>query len=190
MAACRCRSGLTLGSGLYAIAGNFWIGASWWRRRVRANSVNANVGVSGLQCHDRDPGSSSMPVSTPSGAGSNVFVIGAGFNHVTLSAPGSGTYENVTIVGPLQTCTGGVSLTEGASATTVDGALYFPIGPMALSGGASIGNGAGQCLEIVATQITLSGGTAISASPCFAGAGASWDAASRGVAGPPLRRSA
>lgn len=159
--------GLTLGSGLYAIADNLWIGASSGGD-VWCQSVNANVGVSGSNVTIAIAGSSSMPVSTPSGAGSNVFVIGAGFNHVTLSAPTSGTYENVTIVGPLQTYTGGVSLTEGASATTVDGALYFPIGPMALSGGASIGNGAGQCLEIVATQITLSGGTAISASPCFA----------------------
>ena len=162
--------GLTLGSGLYAIAGNFWAGASAGGD-VTCNSVA--VGVSGTNVAIALTGSSSKAVSTPSGAGSNVFVIGAGFNHVTLSAPGSGTYQNVAIVGPLSTSvTGGISLTEGASATTVDGALYFPNGPMALSGGASIGSGAGQCLEIVATQITLSGGTAV-ASQCLAGAGAS-----------------
>ncbi len=159
--------GLTLGSGLYAIAGNFWAGASNGGD-VTCNSVA--VGVSGTNVAIALTGSSPKAVTAPS---TNVFVIGSGFNHVTLLAPGSGTYQNVAIVGPLSTSvTGGFSLTEGASATTVDGALYFPNGPMTLSGGASIGSGAGQCLEIVATQITLSGGTAV-ASQCLAGAGAS-----------------
>ena len=159
--------GLTLGSGLYAIAGNFWAGAGGGGD-VTCNSVA--VGVSGTNVAIALTGSSPKAVTAPS---TNVFVIGGGFSHVTLLAPGSGTYQNVAIVGPLSTSvTGGFSLTEGASATTVDGVLYFPNGPMTLSGGASIGSGAGQCLEIVATQITLSGGTAV-ASQCLAGAGAS-----------------
>jgi hypothetical protein len=38
-----------------------------------------------------------------------------------------------------------------------------------MSGGASLGNAAGQCLEIIASQITLTGGTA-AGSLCFGGA--------------------
>ncbi len=159
--------GLTLGSGLYAIAGNFWAGASSGGD-VTCNSVS--VGVSGTNVAIALTGSSPKAISAPS---TSVFVIGAGFNHVSVSAPASGTYQNVAIVGPLSTSVrGGMSLTEGASATTVNGALYFPNGPMALSGGASIGSGAGQCLEIVGTQVTLNGGTAV-ASQCVAGAGTS-----------------
>ena len=63
---------------------------------------------------------------------------------------------------------------EGASATTVDGVLYFPNGPLNfLSGGASIGSGACRRLEIVATQITLERQGRRSRSQCLAGAGAS-----------------
>ncbi len=159
--------GLTLGSGLYAIAGNFWAGASGGGD---VSCANGSVGVSGINVAIALTGSSPKAIRAPS---TSVFVIGSGYNHVAVSAPGSGTYQNVAVVGPLSTSvTGGISLTEGATATTVNGALYFPNGPMALSGGASIGSGAGQCLEIVATQVTLNGGTAV-ASQCLAGAGTS-----------------
>jgi Flp pilus assembly protein TadG len=153
--------GLRLGAGLYAVTGSFLIGASGGGDVWCANA-NANVGVSGANVTIAVAG-------LGAGSRSNVFVIGAGFNHMTLSAPTSGTYDNVAIVGPLSTSvTKGMLLTEGASATAVGGALYFPNGPMTLSGGASIGAGTGACLEIVASEITLSGGTSISAAQCFA----------------------
>ena len=160
--------GLTLGAGLYAIADKFWVGAN---SGGDVTCSGAQVGVSGSNVTIAVAGSSSMAVTAPSGAGSNVFVIGAGFSHVALSAPSSGTYQDVAIVGPLSTSvTGGAVLIEGAAQTTVGGAFYFPNGPLALSGGASIGSSIGQCLEIVASQITLSGGTSITASRCFAAA--------------------
>ena len=150
--------GLTLGSGLYAVSGSFLIGASsggdvW--------CAGQNVGVTGANVTIAIAASGAQ-------TGSNAFVIGSGFSHVTLSAPTSGTYKNVTIVGPLSsTVTNGMLLDEGASATTVGGTIYFPNGPMTMSGGASVANGANQCLEFVASQITLSGGTSMTASPCF-----------------------
>ena len=161
---------LTLGSGLYAIAGNFWVGASAWRRRdVQQRPPGRRVRD---QCRDRDRGLFAQ--GREHAAASDKCLrhrrrvqprdaIGPGFGNLPKCSDRRAAVD----LG-----TGGFSLTEGASATTVDGALYFPNGPMALSGGASIGSGAGQCLEIVATQITLSGGTAV-ASQCFAGAGAS-----------------
>ena len=127
---------------------------------VWCSSVNANVGVSGSNVTIAVAGSSSMVVRAPSGAGSNVFLRQRRVQRGDALGPDLGNLQNITVVGPLSTCTGGVTLTEGGSAT-IGGALYFPNGPMALSGGASIGNGADACLEIVASQITLSGGTSI-----------------------------
>ena len=157
--------GLTLGAGLYAVAGSFLVGASGGGD-VWCQSVNANVGVNGAGVTIAVAGSGAT-------AGSNVVVVGAGFSHVTISAPTTGTYQSVAIVGPLSDSNTGASLTEGASGTTIGGAIYFPNGPMTLSGGASVGNGSGECLEIVATAITLTGGTSITAAPCFASSGGS-----------------
>ncbi len=155
--------GLTMGSGLYAVTGSFLVGASGGGD-VWCSSVSANVGVS----------ASNVAIAVAgSGAGANAFIIGAGFQHVTISAPTSGTYENVAIVGPLSGSTAGMSLNQGASNATVDGALYFPLGTIALDGGASIGNGAGQCLEIVANEVTLTGGTAMASTCSFGGSGGS-----------------
>jgi Flp pilus assembly protein TadG len=154
--------GLTLGAGLYAVTGSFLVGASGGGD-VWCQSVGTNVGVYGLNVAIAVAGSGAA-------SGSNVFVVGSGFGHVTISAPSSGTYQSVAIVGPLSaSATGGMSLNQGASNATVNGALYFPNGTIALDGGASIGNGANQCLEIVANQVTLTGGTAMASSCPFAG---------------------
>ena len=162
--------GLQLGSGLYAVTGSFLVGASGGGD-VWCASASANVGVSGSNVTIAVAGSGAAN-------GANVFVIGAGFNHLTVSAPTTGAYKNVTIVGPLSTsATGGILLDEGASATTLGGSIYFPNGPMTLSGGASVANGANQCLEIVAADITLSGGTSMTAAPCFASSSGSQAAA-------------
>ncbi len=152
--------GLTLGSGLYAIAGNFWLGVNGGGD-VWCQGVNANVGVYGLNVTIAVTGSSPKAVTPPSGSPTPALYVSAGFSGVTISAPTSGTYQNVAIVGPLSTSTtAGITLNEGGSAT-IGGALYFPNGPMTLSGGSSASNGANQCLEIVATAVTLSGGTSI-----------------------------
>jgi hypothetical protein len=42
-----------------------------------------------------------------------------------------------------------------------------------LSGGASVGNGTGQCLEVIASQVTLSGGTALATTCTGLGGGSS-----------------
>ena len=41
----------------------------------------------------------------------------------------------------------------------------MPNGAVSLSGGAGVGNGAGQCLQLVGSQVTLSGGSTL-ASAC------------------------
>ena len=66
--------------------------------------------------------------------------------------------------------TGGAAFAEGAANTSLSGAFYFPQGAITLSGGASVGGGTGQCLELIGTQVSLSGGTA-AASNCVNGGG-------------------
>jgi hypothetical protein len=63
------------------------------------------------------------------------------------------------------TNTAGATFAEGSSGTSLSGVFYLPYGPVTLSGAANVGNGTGQCLELIGSQITLSGGTAL-ASTC------------------------
>jgi hypothetical protein len=89
------------------------------------------------------------------------FCITGGYSNVTLTAP---TATNITVIGPnSSTNTSGAVLTAGASGAAITGAFYFPNGPFSMSGGASVGGGG--CFEVIANQVTLSGGTAI-ASTC------------------------
>jgi len=60
---------------------------------------------------------------------------------------------------------GGATFSAGASGNSLSGAFYFPSGPITLSGAGSVGNGAGQCLELIGLSITRSGGWAL-ASTC------------------------
>jgi hypothetical protein len=54
----------------------------------------------------------------------------------------------------------------------LSGVFYFPSAPITLSGAGSVGNGAGQCLELIGSTISLSGGSAL-ASTCAGLAGSS-----------------
>jgi hypothetical protein len=65
---------------------------------------------------------------------------------------------------------GGASFTQGASGNSLSGAFYFPGAPITLSGAGNVGNGAGLCLELIGSIITLAGGSAL-ASACSGLAG-------------------
>jgi hypothetical protein len=156
--------GTVLGSGVYTITGYMDLGGS------SGGDVSCNgttVGLSGAGV-TIVLGGSNLPTSgTCSG---EVFCVAAGYNHVALTAPtGSAATAGLVVVGPAS-ASGGAAFAEGASNTSLSGAFYFPQGPITLSGGASVGGGTGQCLEMIGTQVSLSGGTA-AASNCVAGGG-------------------
>jgi hypothetical protein len=68
-------------------------------------------------------------------------------------------------VGPTSSSnTNGASFAEGATGTSMSGAFYMPYGAVSLSGGASVGNGTGQCFEVIGSQVTLSGGSELASS--------------------------
>ncbi|MDB5545287.1 MAG: hypothetical protein JWO64_2436 [Hyphomicrobiales bacterium] len=158
-------AGVTLGAGLYAVSGYVALGASGGGN-VTCNGVS--VGVRGT---DVTIAVAATPAILGSGSCNGKAVcMGAGFNSVVLTAPTTGAYKDLLLVGPTSTSnSAGFTLVEGAT-TTFAGAIYVPNGSLALSGGASIGNVAGQCLQIVARDMTLSGGTSITSNACVSGA--------------------
>jgi len=156
--------GTSLGAGIYTVTGYFALGANG------GGDVTCNGSYFGLT------GTNVTLVlggaSTPSSGtcSTYVFCLAAGFSNVTLTAPTSGTMANLAIIGPASSSiSGGALFAEGSSSTSLSGALYFPNGPISVTGGASIGDKSGQCLQIVGSSVTLSGGTA-AASSCLASA--------------------
>jgi Putative Flp pilus-assembly TadE/G-like len=156
--------GTTLGSGVYTVSGYVAFGDN---------------GGGDVTCGGQAVGVSGTNVTfvigasvTPSGnCAGQAFCVAAGFGHVTLTSPTSGSNQNLLVIGPTSTTnTAGAKFTQGASGTTLSGAFYLPNGPVNLSGSGSINNGGG-CLELIGSQITLAGGSAI-ASTC-AGIGGS-----------------
>jgi hypothetical protein len=107
-------------------------------------------------------GSSTPSSGTCSG---EAFCVASGYGHVTLTAPSSGNNTNLIVIGPSSsTNTAGATFAEGASNTSLSGAFYIPNGAFTLSGGSSVGNGTGQCLEVIASEVSLTGGTTLASS--------------------------
>jgi hypothetical protein len=155
--------GMILGGGIYTVSGYVALGASGGGDVTCGGN---SVGVSGTGVTFVTGGASTPAAS--SSCSNTAFCLASGYNHVTLTAPTSGAAAYLLVIGPSSSSnTLGATFTDGASATSLSGAFYFPYGPLSLGGGASVGNGSGQCLELVGSQITLSGGSA-TASTCIA----------------------
>ncbi len=122
----------TLGAGVYTVAGNVGFGSGGGGGFVTGSGVSVIV--------------------------SGTFTVTAGYNTVTLTAPTSGTMQNVVVAG---NGAGGATFSAGASGNSLSGVVYFPSGPISLSGAGNVGNGAGQCLELIGSSITLMGGSAL-----------------------------
>jgi hypothetical protein len=103
-------------------------------------------------------GGSQLPASgTCTG---QAYCVAAGYSTVSTTAPSVGPTAQFLAIGPqAASARAGALFAEGAN-TSLSGVFYFPNGPVALTGGASVGNGSGQCLQIIASRISLSGGTA------------------------------
>ena len=109
------------------------------------------------------PPSEPRPPAVTCGSATSAFCLGAGYSHVTLTAPTSGGAANLAVIGPQSsTNTAAAALTTGATNTRISGAFYFPNGPVTMSGAASLHDtvDTGACLELIGTQVTLSNGSA------------------------------
>ncbi len=131
----------TLGSGTYTIAGNIALGSGGGGGTVTGSTVTLIT--------------------------SGTFSVASGYSNVTLTSPTSGTLQDLVVA---SNGAGGASFAEGAIGNSLSGAFYFPSAPITLSGAGNVGNGVGQCLELIGSTITLSGGSAL-ASTCTGLAG-------------------
>jgi Flp pilus assembly protein TadG len=124
---------ISLGSGIYTINGAFDAGASG------GNSITG-TGVSIIA------------------SGSITF--GNGYSSVNLSAPTTITSSTIgsadTIVLASDTTSGSI-ITQGATNTTVLGAVYIPRSAVTINGGGNL-TGGGGCLDVIANSMALSGG--------------------------------
>ena len=155
--------GTRLGAGIYTVTGYVALGGSGGGD---VTCDGATVGMIGNGVTFVIGGAATPSSGTCAG---RAFCVGAGYNTVSLTAPTTGATASFAVIGPTSpSVTAGALFTEGAGGNTLSGAFYFPYGPVELSGGASVGNGAGQCLELIGSRVTLSGGTKL-ASRCIGG---------------------
>jgi hypothetical protein len=155
--------GTVLGAGTYTINGYFALGPGGGGA-VTCNGTS--IGLSAANVTFVVAGTSPLTSGSCSG---QAWCIGAGFTNVTATAPTTGTYSKLLVIGPTANANGAL-FTGGASNVSLSGVFYFPGGPVQLSGGASVGNGMGQCLQLIGSRVTLTGGTAL-ASACITSAG-------------------
>ncbi|MGH7015798.1 MAG: hypothetical protein ACRED8_01790, partial [Caulobacteraceae bacterium] len=151
--------GVILGAGVYTVHGYIALGASGGGT---VTCWGSTVGMTGSSVTMITDGS-----STPSSGNcqGEAFCIGAGFSQVTLIAPTSGDTANLAVIGPQSSSnTAGASFNEGSSNVQVAGAFYFPWGPVSFSGAASLGSANNGCLELIGSEVTLSGGSALASS--------------------------
>jgi hypothetical protein len=149
--------GTILGAGVYTVSGYIGLGTNGGGD-VTCNG--ATVGMQGSGVTFVVGAAQTIPSGTCAGL---AFCVAAGYGHVTLTAPTSGSDADLLVIGPTGSSTAGAGFAQGSSNTNLSGTFYFPKGPITLSGAASVG-GSG-CLQLVGAQVTLAGGSAL-ASPC------------------------
>ena len=89
-------------------------------------------------------------------------------------APTSGSTQGLAVIGPTTSSNlSGATFNEGSSGTNISGAFYFPYGQINQAGDSQIGDGSGQCLELIGSQVTLTGGSSLASSCNIPGVGTS-----------------
>ena len=158
--------GTVMGAGIYTVNAYFALGANGGGE-VSCNG-QGNVGLYGNGV-TLVIGAASTPGSgTCSGL---AFCMAAGYADTTLIAPASGSTANLAVIGPLSG-SHGASLAEGASGADFSGAFYFPTESVTMSGGSSLGSfGANQCLMLIGSQVSLTGGATLASSCAGIGGG-------------------
>jgi hypothetical protein len=152
--------GVILGKGIYTVNGAFLLGAAGGGgapcqgRMVSVEAEDVTVVISG-----KTVGTSGSCVGT-------AFCIAAGYNNVVFRAPKTGPTAGLAVIGPIDGKVAGATLAEGAGNARISGAFYFPTGPIVMGGSAGVAGGGGDCLQLIGSRITLSGG-ANAASDCL-----------------------
>ncbi|HEY9250890.1 MAG TPA: hypothetical protein VIO38_17235, partial [Rariglobus sp.] len=159
--------GLTLGSGLYAVTGYVALGESG------GGAVNCGGKTVGLNASHVTLAVAANQIAGGACSG-RAFCAANGYSGVTITAPDDGPTAGMAVIGPTGSNHAGAAILQGAADMRVSGVVYFPSGPIDITGGASIGGtgGADGCLQLMGASVTQEGGTA-AASECVDPAGAS-----------------
>lgn len=148
-------------------AGNWTVAQYAWFGNAAGGNVNcggSSVGIKAIGVSFYAEGA-----GTPaSGLCANqAFCIAAGYSNVEMTAPTGGALAKIVVFGSGSSGqTQGALFAQGASGVSLSGAFYMPNGPVALTGGASVGDKTGQCLTLIGKTVTLAGGT-VAASACI-----------------------
>jgi len=108
-------------------------------------------------------GGGTLTASGVSLIASGPIAFGQGFNAISLSAPqaitnsSEGTAPTIALA---SASTAASTITQGATNTSVTGAVYIPSAALAVSGAGNL-TGGGGCVQIVAGSISASGGGSI-----------------------------
>ncbi|MGH6985743.1 MAG: pilus assembly protein TadG-related protein [Caulobacteraceae bacterium] len=152
--------GTILGAGVYTVHGYIALGGNGGGDVSCWGSTIGMVGNSVTLVTD---GASTPSSGNCKGA---AFCVASGYADIALTAPSSGATAQIVAIGPLSSFNSASAIfAEGSGTTSLSGAFYFPNGPVSLSGGATLASQSGQCLELIGSQVSLNGGSAV-ASKC------------------------
>ncbi|ATQ70528.1 hypothetical protein CQW49_20910 [Methylosinus trichosporium OB3b] len=157
---------VVMGAGVYTVDGYMALGGAGGGG---ATCNGATVSVTGVDVTTVLSGKSTPSSGSCSGL---VFCVAAGYSNIVMTAPTSGTYAKLAVIGPTSSAvTAGASFIQGGSNGQITGIFYVPYGPLTMSGGAGLSGGS-SCLQLIASSITLSGGSVLG-SACVSSGGSS-----------------
>jgi hypothetical protein len=158
--AINAKGAITFGAGHYAIDGYMHLGADgggnvWCAGETRSvKAIGTTFAIAG---NGIIPGGSECS--------GQAFCVSAGYSNIRIEAPNSGPFKDLAVIGPLDAGNdAGAKFTAGASGAEISGAFYFPNGPILFDGGASASGSGGGCLQVIGSEVTMSGGTSLASS--------------------------
>jgi Flp pilus assembly protein TadG len=137
------------GAGTYTVTGYVSVGGSAGAATLdgdAASGVTLVIGGAGTPA---------------SGTCSGLAFCAAQASSITIVAPSSGTMDDLAVIGPTLSGNHAGALISAAGSSSLSGAVYFPNGPGTVSSASGLGGGSGQCLELIGSQITVTGASAI-----------------------------
>lgn len=152
--------GTYLGAGTYVVNGYVGLGTNGGGDvTCTVNGTSQTLGMSASNVSFVIGGASTATCN----ALASSFCVSAGYGHVTITAPTTGSEAGVAVVGPTSSSnTSSAVFASGASNTSISGVFYYPNGTVDLSGSAALqSSGAGSCLELSAAQITVTAGGSV-----------------------------
>ena len=147
------------GAGTYTVSGAVLLGVNG---ASDAPCGGTTTGVSAVGVTFVANGGLGVPLGGPCAL--QAFCVAPGYNNVAVTAPTDGLLAKVAVIGPALNASGAL-FSSGLNNTSLSGLFYVPLGPVSIDGGAGVGNGLGQCLELVVAQLLVKHGS-IFAAPC------------------------